>query len=157
LGVGFGLYGAVVREWVDMGVRPWKTVLVGVEAHARYANPLWDLYSLMIVDTIESFLAGHNESYDAVLLLDVIEHFEKSRGATLLEEALRRVGSGGRLLVATPGEFVSQGAVYGNPRETHRSHWSVQDFLDRGFRILRDDQPDPFGGRTILAEWVVSS
>ena len=97
LGAGFGLYGAVVREWLDGGVKPWRTLLVGVEGHAPYGNPLWDLYNVMAIDTIERFLDRHADLYDAVLLLDVIEHFEKAEGWRRLDQAqqrqLRRAGS----------------------------------------------------------------
>lgn len=34
LGIGFGMYGAVVRQWHDRGVRPWRTHLTGVEVFA---------------------------------------------------------------------------------------------------------------------------
>jgi hypothetical protein len=30
LGVGKGFYGAVVRQWLDLGVRAWRTKLFGV-------------------------------------------------------------------------------------------------------------------------------
>ena len=38
LGIGMGFYGAVVRQWLDGGVQPWRTRLVGVEGFAAYAQ-----------------------------------------------------------------------------------------------------------------------
>ncbi|MGJ8488671.1 hypothetical protein ACSFB5_12350, partial [Glaesserella parasuis] len=74
LGIGSGFHGAIVRQWVDLGVRPWSTLLVGVEAWADYRNPLWDLYNLVFVETIQRHLDLHPETFDCILLGDVIEH-----------------------------------------------------------------------------------
>ena len=153
LGAGFGIYGAVVREWLDGGVKPWRTLLVGVEGHAPYGNPLWDLYDVMAIDTIERFMDRHAERYDAVLMLDVIEHFEKVEGGRRLEQAQQRVAPGGQLLVSTPAVFVPQGSVHGNPLEQHRSLWTAEEFTQRGFRLLCDGQLDPLGGQMIVAQW----
>ena len=75
LGMGFGCGGVMVRQWLDLGVRPWTTYLVGVEAWADYRNPVWDLYHAIYVQTIEQYLAARAETFDCVLLGDVIEHF----------------------------------------------------------------------------------
>ena len=40
LGVGMGFYGAVVRQWLDGGVQPWRTRLVGVEGFDAYRSPV---------------------------------------------------------------------------------------------------------------------
>jgi hypothetical protein len=56
LGIGTGFYGAVVRQWLDGGVRPWRTRLVGVEGFATYRSPCWDLYDEVVVPSIERFL-----------------------------------------------------------------------------------------------------
>ncbi len=42
LGAGMGFYGAVVRQWCDSGVRPWRTRLVGVENLLIDRKPLID-------------------------------------------------------------------------------------------------------------------
>ncbi len=38
LGIGMGFYGAVVRQWLDPGVRPWQTKLVRIEDFAGNRN-----------------------------------------------------------------------------------------------------------------------
>ena len=80
LGMGFGGGGVIVREWLDLGVRPWKTNLIGVEAWADYRNPTWDLYDVVYVQTIEEFLPACRDQFDCVFLGDVLEHFEKDAG-----------------------------------------------------------------------------
>src|SRR5712691_5541458 len=67
LGIGLGSYGAVVRQWGDLGERPWRTYLV-------------------VVDSIQSFLSEHHGQFDLVLLTDVIEHFERSEGQAIVEQ-----------------------------------------------------------------------
>src|SRR6185436_17011472 len=67
LGIGFGGNGLLVRQWIDLGARPWKTFLAGVEVWADYRNPTWDLYDLVIVDTVENYFERYAESFDLVL------------------------------------------------------------------------------------------
>jgi len=63
-------------------------------------------------------------SYDLVLLIDVIEHFERDEGESLVREALR---VGKAALISTPKRFFPQTDVFGNPYEIHRSFWTVSD------------------------------
>jgi hypothetical protein len=154
LGIGSGFYGAVVRQWVDLGVAPWSTFLVGVEAWAEYRNPLWDLYNVVVVDTIQNYLAGFPELFDCVILGDVLEHFELSEGTALLREAQARVAPGGALIIATPAVFVEQSAVNGNELERHRSAWTPAALELLGFRtVLSGDEPQVAFTPTILATW----
>ncbi len=75
LGIGMGFYGAVIRQWLDHGVRPWHTRLVGVEGWPGYRNPTWDLYDEVHLESIESYLDKSRERFEAVLLMDL--HFLK--------------------------------------------------------------------------------
>jgi hypothetical protein len=155
LGIGSGFYGAVVRQWVDLGVRPWNTFLLGVETWANYRNPLWDLYNVVVVDTIESYLAGFPELFDSVILGDVLEHFELSEGTALLRQAQARVTPGGTLIVATPAVFVEQFAVYGNEFERHRSVWTAAGLESLGFHtVLSGAEAQVAFTPTILAYWI---
>lgn len=153
LGAGFGMYGAVVRQWLDLGVTPAKSFLVGVEAWAAYRSPLWDLYNLMIVDSIQNYLRSCTQRFDCVIMNDVIEHFEKEEGGRVLDRLRDILEAHGSLLVGTPGIFGEQGAVYGNEYERHRSLWTAADFLARGFRIVMDGTVDQFGNQMVLAAW----
>jgi hypothetical protein len=154
LGIGAGFYGAVVRQWLDLGVRPWNTFLVGVEAWADYRNPLWDLYNVVVVATIQSYLARFHEQFDSVILADVLEHFESSEGTALLRQVQERVAPGGTLIVATPAVLVEQAAVNGNELERHRSVWTATDLQSLGFNtILSGNEPQIAFTPTILAYW----
>jgi predicted TPR repeat methyltransferase len=150
LGIGMGFYGAVVRQWVDLGVRPWRTRLVGVEGFVAYRNPCWDLYDEVQVVSIEDFLTSGTETWDVILLLDVLEHFEHSHGEQLLAAARRRLSPGGRLFVGTPAVWTEQGATNGNDLERHRSLWTAADLQTAGFRLLMDGAADRFGNQMLL-------
>lgn len=153
LGIGSGFFGAVVRQWLDYGVRPWTTHLVGVEIWAEYGNPLWDLYDLVVVDSIQNYLTRNTETFDCVVLGDVLEHFEKEEGYHVMNHITQCLNPNGRLLVATPAVFVRQDATHGNEFERHRCLWSVEELEEIGFRILLDGQPDAFHSQMIFAEW----
>ena len=152
LGIGMGFYGAVVRQWLDSGVRPWATTLVGVEGWEGYRNPAWDLYDRVIVRAIEEFLSERPAGWwDAVMLLDVIEHFPLPVGDGIIELAFDATAPGGQLIIATPAVWMEQGAVYGNEYERHRSLWTPEMFTAQGFEIVTDGSPDHVGNQMILA------
>ncbi|MDP6443719.1 MAG: hypothetical protein QGG36_18610 [Pirellulaceae bacterium] len=153
LGIGFGFFGGVVRQWLDYGVKPWKSYLVGVESFEGYGNPMWDLYNLVVVDTIENYLASCEETFQGVVLSDVVEHFSREDGWAVMNRATELLEPGGRMLVATPSVFVEQGAVHGNPREAHQSLWTTDDLAELGFKVLLDGKPDQFLSEMIVAEW----
>jgi SAM-dependent methyltransferase len=155
LGIGSGFLGAIVRQWVDAGTRPWKTFLVGVEAWADYRNPLWDLYNVVFVETIQDYLDRHSDRFDCVLLGDVLEHFEWNEGVTLLRQLQTRVAPGGILIVATPAVFHDQAGVNGNQFERHRSIWAAGQLEDLGFQtLLSGTEPQVAFLPTILSCWV---
>jgi predicted TPR repeat methyltransferase len=153
LGIGFGMYGAVVRQWLDLGVKPWSTYLVGVEAWADYGNPLWDLYDLVAVDSIENFVVRQTQVFDCVLFNDVLEHFAKDVGRQVLDRVCKTVAPGGTLAVGTPAVPAEQGAVHGNEFERHRSAWTASELSELGFEIILDGRPGPHGMRMILGIW----
>jgi predicted TPR repeat methyltransferase len=131
LGIGLGLSGAGVRQWVDFRAKPPFTAhLTGVEIFEDYRNPLWDLYDVIHIAEILSYVNTTREKFDFILLCDVLEHFEHKQGAELIDGCKRLVMPGGSFVITTPGKFFSQGAVNGNEYETHRSHWSPNLLID---------------------------
>jgi predicted TPR repeat methyltransferase len=151
LGVGMGFYGAVVRQWLDLGVRPWRTKLVGVEGFAGYRNPCWDLYDEVAVAPIEEYLERTTETWDLILLLDVLEHFPHAAGEQILAAARGRLSSGGRLFVGTPAVWMEQGAAYGNEFERHQSLWTAEELRATSFEVLESGEPDRFGNQMLFA------
>ena len=151
LGIGMGFYGAVVRQWLDLGVQPWRTKLVGVEGSAAYRNPCWDLYDEVVVAPIEEFLIAATETWDAILLLDVLEHFPHVAGEQILAAARGRLSLCGQFFVGTPAVWMEQGAVHGNEFERHRSLWTAEELRATGFHVLVDGRTDHFGNQMLFA------
>lgn len=178
LGIGTGLYGCAIRQWLDNGHPQFLTeaydagdygsrftrVLIGVEIFEGYRNPCWQLYTKVHLTSIEAYLTGREaagEKFDAILLTDVLEHFKAAEGRDILRAATAVLAPGGTLLVATPAVFFSQGAVYGNEYETHRSAWSLTELLDLPLdleltvaRVLQNGSLDEFGHQALTVAYV---
>lgn len=157
LGIGFGMQGALVRQYVDQGVQPFKTVLHGVEGFEQYRNPIWDLYNKVVISSIHDFVwyeraNGDGWRYDMIIMTDVIEHFEKEEGYQLAKDLMDLLDPGGTILIGTPGIFQEQDAAYGNEYERHRSAWSAFDFPP-GYEIIQDGSPDRDGHQMILVKY----
>lgn len=154
LGVGFGLAGAIVRQYLDDGVKPWRTELIGVEAFEAYGNPTWGLYNSLLNCSIQDFVSVRREhKYDFIILSDVIEHFEKEEGLILIYDLMRMLNKGGVLWIATPGVWCEQDAVHGNEYERHRSLWKWNEFPS-GFEVIKNGQGDEHGHYMILVKYV---
>lgn len=143
LGIGWGKYGALLREYLDGGngalseslsLTSPRTVLVGYEGFEQYRNPMWDLYDTVhITDIIYPPLWERFSNYDLVLLIDSLEHLEREVGEKLLQHLVEKNKN---VIVSCPDGDYPQGAVYGNEYERHRSVWCREDFEKRGAKIL---------------------
>lgn len=73
------------------------------------------------------------ESFDAVVLLGVIEHLKRSEGKILLSklESIARK----KVIVQTPNGFLTQDPAEDNIYQEHISGWSVKDFKERGYQV----------------------
>lgn len=155
VGIGFGFYGAAIRQWFDGG-RPksqWKTSILGIEGFAKYKNPCWDCYSHVHVTTIQEYLNSNYsnpDSFHVILLNDCIEHFTKEEGLNLIPQLIDKLEIGGALFISTPGVWIEQGAAYGNILETHRSLWTEADFEALGMECLQDSTITRWGHIMLL-------
>lgn len=152
LGIGHGINGAAVRNWLDVGVQPYHTYVEGVEGF-NYRSPLWGCYNVVHECTIEKFFETDVRKWDCILMTDVIEHFKKEEGLRIIAECKDRLNHRGSLVVVTPAKWIEQGAYLGNELETHKSLWSAEDFEKLGFVVLKDGKPDEFGYMMIAAEY----
>jgi Methyltransferase domain len=130
IGTGFGKYGVLCREYLELwdGRRNYSQFLRridGVEVFGDYITPLHKfVYNNIYINDIMEVLDKIESRYDLVLLIDVLEHFEKHQGETLLHEILRKNDG---VLISTPKKPSSQKDVFGNVYETHRSKWTKSD------------------------------
>ena len=155
LGIGFGMNGCVVRNWLDHGMAPYNTILVGVEVFPEYQSPAWDMYDTVAITDIESYLnqcITNGRKFDMVIMTDVIEHFTKEDGTRVLK--LCKEVCNKAVMVSTPAIFIEQGAYAGNEHEKHLSHWTIEDFAALGFGIVKDGRPDNFGHQMLVVDYI---
>lgn len=84
-------------------------------------------------DLMHSLAVQKSKSFDVVIAMDVIEHFEKDQGWKFLLE-LERIARK-RVIIFTPNGFLPQGEYDENPHQLHRSGWEVKEFIDRGYAV----------------------
>jgi hypothetical protein len=130
VGMGFGKYGVLLREYLEVqegrfNKEHWRVTIAGIEVFPAYENPIWHVaYDWFKVGDANA-LVPELPPFDLILLVDVIEHFEKDRGRALLNACMEK---GKFVLVATPDPLGAQGEAFGNPAEKHRAQWNPVDF-----------------------------
>jgi hypothetical protein len=139
IGIGFGKYGVLFREYLDIWTvdKPYDkriTNIIGVEAFPQYENPVWQIYDQVIVEDIRK-IADTLPAFDLVFMGDVIEHFSKEDGRTLLEELKYK-----HIIIVTPKDVLEQEAVYGNDFEIHKSKWTEEDFPGLKHILVKNQQ-----------------
>lgn len=129
LGIGMGSFGRRIKTEIIA-----KTNLVGVEVWEKYRNPRWDFYDSIVMANILDFLDTDQRHFDFILLIDVLEHFDRATGLDLLSTLKLKVRR--TLIVSTPLTKYPQGEFGGNPYEKHRSTWSEADLEGAGLRQI---------------------
>jgi len=74
-----------------------------------------------------------SKSFDCVLALDFIEHFEKNEAMkliTMFERIARK-----KVILLTPNGFLPQDIYDNNPGQRHFSGWKKREMIDLGFRV----------------------
>lgn len=148
VGVGYGIYGPAFRQWLDMGVKPYNTIVDGIEGFRQYRSACWDEYNSIAIADIREFTTQF--SYDMIIFLDVIEHFDKQEGKKVVERLFHLLNPGGVLMVGTPAVWIAQTDVHGNELERHKSLWTTDDFP--GAEVILDGSP-VLDNRMILVKY----
>jgi len=135
LGIGFGKYPVLLREYLDIAHgrikrEDWKVKIYGVEAFEGYKNPCWDVCDYILN---HDFSEGTYAGFDLVMMIDSLEHLDKEVGIQVLGNLLTR---NKHLLISVPDGDYPQGASNGNEFETHRARWHAEDFTEMGGRII---------------------
>lgn len=107
---------------------------VGVEPHVPYLQQTKakQIHQVYLEDKIEH-LNIPPKSYDAVVLIEVIEHLTKEEGLSVLEKA--ETWAKHKVIITTPNGYIRQKALDENPLQEHLSGWTVKDFKDRGYKV----------------------
>lgn len=130
IGVGFGKYGVLAREFLELRdgrdqYHDWQRQIDGIEIFADYLTPLHEfVYDQVYLGNAADVLPTLTTTYDLILLIDVLEHFPQQEGTAVLQACLQQ---GHHVLVSTPGWFFPQADAFNNPYEQHRSFWTKAD------------------------------
>lgn len=141
MGSGFGKFGVLCREYLELwdGRQKYEfnRRIDCVEIFQQYISPLHKyVYDNVYNENILEIAPKLDTKYDLVLLIDVIEHFEKIDGINLLNTLLAKNES---VLVSTPKKPSPQKDAFGNVYETHRSTWSTGELAKIGYTSFISD------------------
>lgn len=151
MGIGYGMNGACVRNWLEVGNEEYQVILEGIEGFKEYKNPMWDLYDKVHLMDILKFIKK-DVNFDLIILTDVIEHFDKETGVKVLEWA--KVHCNKAVMVSTPAIPIEQGPYKGNEFEAHKSSWTLEDFTKLGFGVVKDGKKDKFGHLMLVVDYI---
>ncbi|HME43775.1 MAG TPA: class I SAM-dependent methyltransferase [Syntrophorhabdales bacterium] len=141
VGCGFGRWGALLTTnyWethlAEPGTRPSITGCDGYLPNVELARQSG--FYTEVTHTLFPPLPFANDSFETVLLLDIVEHLDSKDGSKLIDEA-KRIASR-RVILSTPNWPAFRGGhatVTGwNDLEAHLSYWSRGTLRDLGFRL----------------------
>jgi len=131
VGCGRGIVGAMTRIYRN----PKR--LVGIDVFPDYVDfcKKYMMYDeLFLLDLRQTPLPFQNHEFDVATCIETIEHLPKIHGEKLLEE-LHRVAD--TIIVSTPSSLFKQPKrhVERNSFQAHVSHWTVEDFKKRGYKV----------------------
>jgi len=141
IGSGYGKFGVLCREYLELwdGRQKYefKKRIDCVEVFKEYITPLHRYIYNNIYDTnILDLVTDLDYKYDLILLIDVLEHFEKKEGSNLLKTLIKNNKG---VLISTPRKPSPQKDAFGNVYETHRSRWTDNDLRSLGECYFIDD------------------
>ncbi len=116
----------------------WRVKIDGIEGFAGYITPVHNYCynQIMIGNALDILPTLNSQSYDLIIAIDILEHFEMQKGHLFLEE-IKRISSRA-CLISTPKEFIHQ-EIEANPYEDHLSCWTQQDL---NFQQFNDFLPN---------------
>jgi hypothetical protein len=132
VGIGFGLWGYLCREFLDIwggkyDKKSWGVTIHGIEFYKKNRNPVYNFVYDKVFFGDAFDLINNLGKYDLIILGDVLEHFEKERGKKFLEKCIEHTTNS--ILIHVPlGIEWPQGEIYGNKFERHRGFWFESDF-----------------------------
>lgn len=134
VGLGNGKLGFIARDLLDVMIgeryrqNEWQLKLDGIEVYEDYIQDHQRaLYNeIYIGDAFE--IIDQIGQYDLIIMGDVLEHFDKQQGMAFMDKCFSHANEAVCLFVPL-GDGWPQDAIYGNPYETHRSVWHLDEFL----------------------------
>jgi len=131
IGVGFGKYGFLSREFLELWdgrqqYKNWQVRIDGIEVFKEYLTPVHNfIYDHIYEGNAIDILPTLETKYDLILLIDILEHFDFEEGSTILSECQKH---GRNIIISTPKDIGTQKDSFGNIYETHKFQWKSQHF-----------------------------
>ena len=120
-------------------------VLVGVDVWKKKFD-MPEYSDVFIHDIKEINKLFPEKSYDVITCIDTIEHLEKEDGFKLMEDAEKLALN--KVIFFTPKKWSENRDSFENPRWwsyrnehcLHKSLWTEEDFTDRGYEIISNQE-----------------
>jgi len=127
IGVGFGKWGALAREYTDVNKgrcakKLWQVKIDGIEIFPAYQSVLWAVYDNIHIGNAIDVLPKLG-NYDLILAIEVLEHINRADGLKMI--AAIRAKS--KEFIISYSNGISPG-MFGNKHEEHVSKWHAEDF-----------------------------
>jgi SAM-dependent methyltransferase len=142
IGAGYGKYGFLTREYLDqehMNVgegKPSKIRVDAMEGFEGYLSPIHKfIYDNVYVGDVLKLVDTIQASYDLVLLIDVLEHFNKEDGSKFLEKLIKQ----NKVVCISTPKYVGKQDASRNSYEEHKSQWATDDFKRLGYSYFIND------------------
>lgn len=134
VGCGAGKYGVLCHErlnlWYTDNYKNRKVIIDAIEAFSAYLTPIHNyIYNQIFIAPADIAIDLTDKKYDLILLIDVLEHFEKEKGREFLRKLLQK---GKNVIISTPKAPGEQGEEFGNSFERHLSGWTPEEIKEFG-------------------------
>lgn len=124
IGVGFGKYGLLAREYLENGEQQkikWLHRIDGIEVFRSNENVIYQyIYDSIYMGDVCTLLSQLDLHYDMIIMIDVLEHFTFKEGEELLQTLLEKTDY---VLISTPKDIGTQGVLHENHFEVHKAQW----------------------------------
>ena len=115
-----------------VGALKYLTTRVGVEPFGPYlelakSRSTHDQFHQKLITELDF----EPRSFDAVIMIDVIEHMTEEDGLTALRLAEKWARK--KVIINSPNGYIPQKSLDGNPLQEHKSGWSYSRMKDLGF------------------------
>lgn len=117
------------KNWQITGIDIYKKAVETAKKRNVYVKVIrGDLLKTIRNNNLKS-------KYDVVFFSQVIEHVTRGYGEKILDEIEKLAKK--RIVAGTPRGFMEQPHEFldDNPYQVHKSGWSVEDFISRGYRV----------------------